>query len=236
MGLCSRNGKGLPILPFLGVTALVVWGAYLFSTVGDSLTPLAIALTYISPYIKGIIIGLILGDGSLQLLKGRKNASFRLGQCSANSGFLWHVFSLLQHYCQSYPAPYFGIRKGRTNFGLFIRTRSYPIFTELYHLFHKNGRKTIPWCIAELLTPQGLAMWAMSDGCKAKGGFYLSTNSFHYEEVQLLCNALKERFNLDCTIHLQSGQPRLYICCSSMNRFRSIVAPYFHSSMMYKLY
>ncbi len=134
------------------------------------------------------------------------------------------------------PRSYFGIRKGRTNFGLFIRRRSYPIFTELYHLFHKNGRKTIPWCIAELLTPQGLAMWAMSDGCKAKGGFYLSTNSFHYEEVQLLCNALKERFNLDCTIHLQSGQPRLYICCSSMNRFRSIVAPYFHSSMMYKLY
>src|SRR5579862_8362220 len=164
LGLCSRNGKGLPILPFLGITALVVWGAYLFSTVGFSLTPLAISLTYISPYIKGIIIGLILGDGSLQLLKGRKNASFRLGQCSANSGFLWHVFSLLQHYCQSYPSPYFGIRKGRPNFGLFIRTRSYPIFTELYHLFHRNGRKTIPWCIAELLTPQGLAMWAMSDG------------------------------------------------------------------------
>jgi LAGLIDADG DNA endonuclease family len=130
LGLCSRNGKGLPILPFLGITALVVWGAYLFSTVGFSLTPLAISLTYISPYIKGIIIGLILGDGSLQLLKGRKNASpglgavhdqaFRLGQCSANSGFLWHVFSLLQHYCQSYPSPYFGIRKGRPYFHKFM--------------------------------------------------------------------------------------------------------------------
>jgi hypothetical protein len=26
IGLCSRNGKGLPILPILGVTALVLWG------------------------------------------------------------------------------------------------------------------------------------------------------------------------------------------------------------------
>lgn len=103
---------------------------------------------------------------------------------------------------------------------------------ELYNLFHRNGRKTVPWCIAELLTPQGLAMCY---GCKAKGGFYISINSFHYEEVQLLCNALKERLNLDCSIHLQRGQPRLYICYSSMVRFRSIVAPYFHSSMMYKL-
>lgn len=80
---------------------------------------------------KGIIVGLILGDASLRLLKGRKNASFRSAEGSVNSGFLWHVFSLLQHYCQSYPAPFFGIRKGRTNFALSFHTRSYLIFTEL---------------------------------------------------------------------------------------------------------
>jgi len=78
-------------------------------------------------------------------------------------------------------------------------------------------------------------MLAQCDGCKAKGGFYISTNSFHYEEVQLLCTALKEQLNLDCSIHLQKGQPRLYIRASSMAAFRAIVLPHFHESMLYKL-
>jgi|SRR5579859_181898 len=85
----------------------------------------------------------------------------------------------------------------------------------------------------------GYVRWSFCRRCaklaKAQGGFYLSTNSFHYEEVKLLCNALKERYNLDCSIHLQRGQPRLYLHCSSMNHFRSLVRPYFHKFMVYKL-
>jgi hypothetical protein len=65
----------------------------------------------------------------------------------------------------------------------------------------------------------------MSDGSKAKGGFYLSTNSFHFEEVKLLCNALKERLNLDCSIHLQRGQPCLVYLCILVWLFSDLLFP-----------
>jgi hypothetical protein len=53
---------------------------------------------------------------------------------------------------------------GKTHFGLVFDTaRGYPVLTSLYNLFYVNGRKAIPSFIAELLTPQGLAMWAMCD-------------------------------------------------------------------------
>jgi len=200
-----------------------------------SLSSLVISFTYIPRYLYGILIGLILGDGFISLSQGRKNAHFRFLQGVINSGFFWHVYSLFSHYSQSLPIVNISKRRGKLHSALVFWTRSYPFLTDLYYLFYVSGRKRIPWCISELLTPEGLAMWAMSDGCKAKGGFYLSTNSFHYEEVQLLCNALKERFNLDCSVHSQRGQPRLYISANSMPLFRSIVFPYFHSSMMYKL-
>jgi len=35
LGVSSRNGKGRNILPVLGVTALVLWGVALWSTVGS---------------------------------------------------------------------------------------------------------------------------------------------------------------------------------------------------------
>jgi hypothetical protein len=67
MGPVSRNGKGLAILPLLGVASLVVWGLGLWSTIWFSLTPLVISLTYLPPYLCGIIVGLLLGDTSISL-------------------------------------------------------------------------------------------------------------------------------------------------------------------------
>jgi hypothetical protein len=191
LGLSSKNGKGRNILPVLGITALVLWGVALWSTIGFSLSPLVVSLTYIPHYLYGVLIGLILGDGYLTLSQGRRNARFRFQQGQINAGFFWHVFSLFPHYLQSFPTGVIRERWGKLHPALVFWTRSYSFFTDLHNLFYASGRKRIPWCISELLTPQGLAFWAMSDGSKARGGFYLSTNSFHFEEVQLLCNALR---------------------------------------------
>jgi hypothetical protein len=52
-----RNGKGTPIILHFVVTALVVWGLCLYSTLGLTLTTAAKALAYLSPILKGILIG-----------------------------------------------------------------------------------------------------------------------------------------------------------------------------------
>lgn len=68
-----------------------------------SLSPLVISLTYCPPFVYGVIVGLILGDASLLLRKGRKNARLGFKQSAIHSGFILSVFSILSHYIQSCP-------------------------------------------------------------------------------------------------------------------------------------
>jgi hypothetical protein len=66
-------------------------------------------------------------------------------------------------------------------------------------------------------------------------GFRLNTQGFTVPDCELLCYVLKVKFDLNCTIHKNKGKPVIYIRVDSMERFRSLVSPYFHDSMLYKL-
>jgi LAGLIDADG DNA endonuclease family len=69
-------------------------------------------------------------------------------------------------------------------------TRSLPCFTEFYHLFYINGKKFIPHCIGELLTPRALAFWIMDDGTAIKSGLILQTDSYSISEVERLADTV----------------------------------------------
>ena len=76
----------------------------------------------------------------------------------------------------------------------------------------------------------------MDDGAKARSGFYLHTKSFSVAEVELLCKALKQRFKLDTTIQIHEKKyPVIYIKAESMEKFREIVTPNMHKTLLYKL-
>lgn len=72
---------------------------------------------------------------------------------------------------------------------------------------------------------------------KRKNGFIFCTDSYTLSEVELLIKVLKENFDLNSTCQKVTGkdQYRIYIKSDSMNKFRSLITPYFHESMMYKL-
>ena len=62
------------------------------------------------------------------------------------------------------------------------------------------------------------------------------TDSYTFAEIQLLIKILKENFDLNCTYNKRGKDGyRIYIMTDSMDKFRSLVTPYFHESMMYKL-
>jgi hypothetical protein len=92
------------------------------------------------------------------------------------------------------------------------------------------------------LTPVGLAHLRMGDGSVARHGLILCTNSYTLPDVVRLMNVLMIRYRLKCTIHIKRRQGSaqkieflIYISESSMPLLRSIVTPYFHPSMNYKL-
>jgi|SwirhisoilCB1_FD_contig_71_3893311_length_1441_multi_3_in_0_out_0_1 hypothetical protein len=49
------------------------------------------------------------------------------------------------------------------------------------------------------------------DGYKNKSGFNFCTHSFTREEVELLCSAFNDKFNLESSIQLNHGKPMVYI-------------------------
>jgi hypothetical protein len=193
----------------------------------------------ISSEIHSILIGLCMGD--IYIDKQAINARLRFEQGLINEAYLLHLYDLFKDYCGSSPKNNNSrkpkLKTGNINYSIYFNTYSLPCFNYYYDLFYLNKEKRIPLNIEELLTPVSLAYWAMDDGGKHnKNNFVLCTNAFTLEEVQLLIKVLKENFDLNCSIHRPNkDQYRIYILKDSMEKFRALVTPHFHESMMYKL-
>nr|AYE93293.1 LAGLIDADG homing endonuclease [Termitomyces sp.]AYE93308.1 LAGLIDADG homing endonuclease [Termitomyces sp.] len=106
---------------------------------------------------------------------------------------------------------------------------------------NEEGKKVIPASIADHLTPRSLAFWIMDDGQQVKtGGITLCTDSYNKEEVSVLREALKDKFNLETTIHNKKGPndamyERIYIKKESFEEFKPSLIPHMHDSMLYKI-
>ena len=189
--------------------------------------------------ISEILIGLLLGD--LHASKAQtKNTSFLFEQGEIHTDYLFHLYEIFKDYCKTEPkiSSRFDKRTNKTYTRVKFSTLTSPLFNYYYNLFYVNDTKIIPANLGELLTARGIAYWAMDDGSKSGSGFILNTQSFTKDENLFLIKILKENFDLDCVLHLHStltNQYRIYIKANSMHRFRELVSPYFHTSMLYKL-
>jgi hypothetical protein len=77
----------------------------------------------------------------------------------------------------------------------------------------------------------------MDDGSNVNRGARIATNCFTLEEVNLLCNVLKSRYNIIATPN-KCGKDKshiIYIHINSMKLFTTIVKPYLLPSLYYKL-
>jgi len=115
-----------------------------------------------------------------------------------------------------------------------------PCITELYNLFYTHKVKVIPKNIYNMLTPVALAHLIMGDGSVQRHGLIICTNSYTVQDVVRLINVLIVRYKLDSTIREKKLNNKkieylIYISQRSMPLLRTIVKPYMHSLMLYKL-
>jgi ubiquinol-cytochrome c reductase cytochrome b subunit len=89
------------------------------------------------------------------------------------------------------------------------------------------------------ISPVVLAHWIMGDGNAHGNGLRLAVYSFTFPEAYLLAEALKTSFGIIATIQNQTYpsrvKPVLYIYTQSRPLLVSLIRPYMHSSMTYKL-
>lgn len=139
---------------------LVLFGENLCTTTGlPKYTNIVKNMVKLSPQIKGVLVGLLLSDGWLQLNK-KGNARFSLKSSLASSEYVFYVWSILHlcHYCSSYPSivtsklktisGVLGVpvkdlsprsalgAKAKIYCGVSFTTRALPCFTELYLSFY----------------------------------------------------------------------------------------------------
>lgn len=116
---------------------IVVWGTNLSSRVGRGrITNQESNNVKLPPYHYSVVIGLLLSDGWLTFSNSRsKNARLGFEQSAVNSIYVWYVFSILSHYCSSYPQ--YRVRKylGKFSYSQHFFTRALPCFTEIHSLF-----------------------------------------------------------------------------------------------------
>jgi len=237
----SSIGLSNSLIIYCDNTDLVPWGKELCSNVGyPRFGNLVSSMIELPPHIKGLIVGLILGDAGLSIAnKTNGNARLCFSQSLSHFRYFWSVFIKLAHYCSSFPYLRVGKRLGVLTYSPRLQTRSLPVFTELYNLFYIKGVKVIPVeHIFEILTPIALAHWISCDGSAQRSGLELCTDSYTLQEVILLMNVLMVKYQLDCTLryHRSTQQyPRIYIRANSMARLRDIVSPHMEESIYYKV-
>lgn len=192
-------------------------------------------MVILTPYTKGVIVGLTLSDGWL-IISNSTNARLGFKQSLSRSAYVWFVFNILSHYCSSGPRLITSTRADKTHYALQFLTRLMLCLTELHTLFYPQGVKIVPHNIYELLTPAALAHFIMGDGYRWHHGLVLCTDSYSIQDIVRLINVLIIKYRLECTLRYHTPtQPRVYIKEGSIPILRDLVRPFMVKSMLYKI-
>ena len=187
---------------------------------------------------KELLIGLLLGDGHMELSPNGKSARLKLEYSVKNSDYVDFLYQIFKNLVRMKPRTRtvkgFGGSFDRVGF----TTLSLPDFLIYRDLFYRGKTKIVPANIAKLLTNIGLAIWFMDDGSyksKECRGKLLCTHNFSASEVALLCQVLDHNFGLVATARKQKDGTEIYIIASSYGRFKTIISPFMVKSFHYKL-
>ena len=191
--------------------------------------------------IKDVLIGILLGDAHIVKRSSTSNARLMYAQTAiAHKAYFEYVYSFFHSFCaKDYITQTKVSRDKRTNkiySSISFTTMQLPCFNVFRELFYVYNVKTVPNNIYELLTPKGLAFWIIDDGSKKGKGLHISVYAFSNVDVDKLMFVLQDKFNLRCSIHYnRDNKPSIFIFKESMEKWITLVKPYFISEMLYKL-
>ncbi|RDJ35658.1 MAG: hypothetical protein DWQ19_12635 [Crenarchaeota archaeon] len=190
-----------------------------------------------------VIIGSLLGDGSIRSINKRNNADFSKLQSLSKKEYIdWHSEIFHQHSAKI-QAIYSKEKLTNKNkiikrqpfkkqlAGYMFKTYRHPMFTKLRKQWYPDNLKTIPSNLT--LNPRRIAIWYFDDGSNNEKQRYavICTNSFSTDEVKFLCKKLHD-FDLHPKIitrksaYTNREMPMLKFSKNSYDNLISLVKPY----------
>lgn len=187
---------------------------------------------------KDVLVGLLLGDGHIELSPNGKSARLKAEYSVKNSDYVEFLHKIFKNFIRMSPRTRnvkgFGKNFDRVGF----TTLSLPEFLFYQNLFYKNKTKIVPKNIKKLLTNIGLAVWFMDDGSyksKECRGKLFCTHNFNSKEIDLLCQVLKNKFGLETIPRIQKDGIEIYVKASSYEKLKTIISPFMVKSFEYKI-
>lgn len=187
---------------------------------------------------KDILLGLLLGDGSLES-SGFKGSRLQVKQSENKKEYVFWLYQQFSTLVRTPP------QQRRDTMQWYFGTRYFEDLMDLRNLFYKNRKKVVPSLVEELFdTPITLAIWYMDDGrldyrAKSHYAYSLSTDAFTQSEVQVLQRILQMRFGIRSSIQMSlcrgKRYPKLYIGKDGRDAFYRAVSPYILTCFSYKL-
>lgn len=184
---------------------------------------------------RAIVIGSILGDGCLCENWSKTNYRLKISHSVKQQDYILWKYRRLKDWILTEPKIY-----ERTK-SVSIRTVSHSELTVLQKIFYRNKKKVIPKNIKELLNPLAIAIWFMDDGNIARkqgkvSGYNINTQSFSFQEQQLLVKALNDTWKLSVVIERNRGKYRLGIYArSGRESFANLIGNLIIPSLKYKI-
>lgn len=195
------------------------------------------SMTFLSSRVKAIILGSLLGDGSLKIDKNYANARFSFRHSvNQKEYFLWKVKELKEisgrnsySFCEKDGFQ----KKGKK---MIFQSRALEPLTEIYRLTHKKNKLIIRRKWLNQMTPLALMVWWLDDGSIIGNGRrgVFCTDKFSLKEQKILRKYLLKVWKIKTKIgmitRLYKGKEkryyRLWIRSSNeLQKFLEIILP-----------
>lgn len=210
------------------------------------LTQLTQLTTKLTQLQKDLLIGTLLGDGSMQTFSNGKTWRYRAIHQSSQVDYLLYKYEILKELCNTEPkeSSTYDSRTNKTYYRYSFNTLTNPSLRFFANLFYKIKDtpplgiiKVVPINIELFLTPRALAFFYMDDGSlKWKGhskAIRLCTDNFTLDDVKRLQKVLNDKYNIKSTLSKCPSGHRIEISDTSI--FFELIKPFIHNSMAYKI-
>ncbi|QCS48115.1 DNA endonuclease (plasmid) [Picosynechococcus sp. PCC 11901] len=159
----------------------------------------------------------LLGDGSLEKAKGKKNARYAEG--GSNKQYMQWKYDFLKDYfsCtfqERLSSPH--SKTGKSHNAWWLRTKVHPVLTELHSQWYLPDKHICREMIEQYLTEFALSVWFYDDGC-ASSGTFLYLNDFPESDAVFISEIIQSRFKLKNSV-LKNKNDQCLIRISNYSR------------------
>lgn len=171
----------------------------------------------LSDQARAVILGTILGDGSLKIQSGYSNANLQIRHSETQKDYLLWKADMLQEIARERGISVQKADGFSQNKKWRFVSRNLPVLTELHNLTYKRNKLRIRRTWLNQMTPLSLAVWWCDDGSLIsyggrKGVF--CTDGFDEKSVRILSNYLKVVWDIknivSPTARIYKGKRRQY--------------------------